>query len=174
MIPACCSSLPAVTLRDTLIADLDYILGAEHDEENRRFVIPWTREEHSSSLNNPDCAHLIIEADTRVGYVILMGLSDPHQSIELRRIVVAQKGRGFGPAAILKVQELAFEVYRAHRLWLDVKVDNGRARSVYEKAGFIVEGILRECLFLGDNYESLVVMSLLRHEYEAQRTANLR
>jgi diamine N-acetyltransferase len=173
MITANSSSLPAVTLRNTDTTDLDYVLAAEQSEENRRFVIPRTRAEHNRSLNNPNCGHLIVEAETRVGYVILMGLRDPNQSVEFRRIVITQKGRGYGMATVLKVQALAFELYEAHRLWLDVKVENNRARSIYEKAGFTTEGILRECLREDGNYESLVVMSLLRHEYEAQNCAGL-
>jgi hypothetical protein len=27
-------------------ADLDYILGAETDDENSQYVIPWSREKH--------------------------------------------------------------------------------------------------------------------------------
>ena len=69
MITANSRSLPAVTLRNTDTA-LDYVLAAEQSEENRRFVIPRTREEHNRRLNNPNCAHLIVEAETRVGYVI--------------------------------------------------------------------------------------------------------
>jgi len=70
MITANSRSLPAVILRNTDTTDLDYVLAAEQSEENRRFVIPRKREEHNRSLNNPNCAHLIVEAETRVGYVI--------------------------------------------------------------------------------------------------------
>ena len=171
MIKADSPSLPPVRFRNTETVDLDYVLAAEQNQENRFFIIPWTREEHSRSLSDPNCAHLVVEAETRIGYVILFGLRDPHKSIEFRRIVVTEKGQGFGIATVFQVQRLAFEDYGAHRLWLDVKVQNHRARSVYEKAGFTVEGILRECLRRGDSYESLVVMSMLRQEYEAQRTA---
>ena len=161
-------SLPAVRFRNTETVDLDYVLAAEENEENRLFIIPWTRDEHSRRLIDPNCAHLVVEAETRVGYVILFGLRDPHKSIEFRRIIITEKGHGFGIATVLQLQKLAFENYDAHRLWLDVKVQNHRARSVYEKAGFTVEGILRECLRSRDRYESLVVMSILKQEYEAQ------
>jgi RimJ/RimL family protein N-acetyltransferase len=52
------------------------------------------------------------------------------------------------------------------RLWLDVKESNERARHVYESEGFLVEGILRECLKGEYGFESLVVMSILRDEYD--------
>jgi hypothetical protein len=84
MITANSRSLPAVTLRNTDTA-LDYVLAAEQSEENRRFVISKTQAEHNRSLNNPNCAHPIVEAETRVDDLILMGLLDPNQSVEFRR-----------------------------------------------------------------------------------------
>ena len=161
-------------LRKTTIADLEYVLGAEADEENRQFIIPWTRERHLEAIAphfpegmiaHPDIAHLIVQTDTPVGFVILAGLTDPNQVIEFRRIVITDKGKGYGRGAIALVQKLAFETYNAHRLWLDVKVQNHRAQAVYEAAGFIKEGILRECLKTEDGYDSLHIMSMLRQEY---------
>ncbi|MBD2518889.1 hypothetical protein H6G93_28810 [Nostoc sp. FACHB-973] len=31
-------------------ADLDYILGAETDDENRQYIIPWSREQHLQAI----------------------------------------------------------------------------------------------------------------------------
>jgi len=160
--------LHAIKLRHTEESDLDYVLGAEHSEENCPFLIPWSHEKHLQSLVDPDLAHLIVQAETRVGYVILAGLHGLTQSIEFRRIVITEKGRGYGKAAVALVKELAFETYKAHRLWLDVKEQNHRALAVYEAAGFTVEGTLREALRAENGYDSLVIMSALQHEYEMQ------
>lgn len=157
--------LHALKLRRTEETDVDYVFGAEHSEENCRFVIPWSREQHLKALTDPDLAHLIVQTETKVGYIILAGLLDPNQGIEFRRIVITEKGRGYGKAALEMVKEVAFETYNAHRLWLDVKAQNHRARAVYRAAGFIVEGTLRECLHAGNGYDSLVIMSMLRQEY---------
>jgi RimJ/RimL family protein N-acetyltransferase len=51
-------------------------------------------------------------------------------------------------------------------MWLDVKEQNHRAQAVYKGAGFFVEGKLRECLKSGNGYDSLIIMSVLRPEYE--------
>lgn len=79
--------LRAITLRKTEESDLDYVLAAEHNPENSRFVIPWSREQHLQALGDPDLAHLIAQRERRIGYVILAGLLDPNQNIEFRRIV---------------------------------------------------------------------------------------
>lgn len=158
----------AVRLRPTTSDDLDFVVSAEQDPDNRRFIIPWLRDRHSAALSDPDIAHRILEHDSlgRVGFVILAGLADPHDSLEFRRIVVTAKGRGFGRVALHLVKRFAFVERQAHRLWLDVKEQNHRARSLYESEGFVLEGVLRECLKDAEGFESLVVMSLLAREYD--------
>lgn len=100
-----------------------------------------------------------MQNETRIGYIILAGLLDSNQSIEFRRIVITEKGRGYGKATVEIVKKLAFETYHAHRLWLDVKIQNHRAQEIYRGAGFMVEGTLRECLKSEDGYESLIIVS---------------
>lgn len=156
-----------IRLRDTTEDDLDFVFDAEQATENRIFVSTWTREQHLSAVASEDSAHLIIEeinGGRRVGYIILAGLADRNQSIEFRRIVVTEKNKGYGREALRLVKEFAFGQSNAHRLWLDVKEQNARARHVYESEGFIVEGVLRECLKSETGFESLVVMAILRGE----------
>ncbi|OKH36763.1 GNAT family N-acetyltransferase [Calothrix sp. HK-06] len=155
-----------IRLRQTEEVDLDYILSAENNEENRQYIIPWSREKHLQAMNTPDILHLIVQKEARVGYAILAGLTNVNNTIELRRIVITEKGKGYGKATIGMIKELAFNNYRAHRLWLDVKLQNLRAQSIYKAAGFVVEGILRECLKTGDKYDSLMIMSILQQEYK--------
>jgi diamine N-acetyltransferase len=155
-----------VYLRQTQKADLDYVLASEHGEDNRPFVIPWTREQHLQAMGDRNCSHLIAEANTKVGYVILAGLLDPNRSVEFRRIVITDKGHGYGRAVVTLIKELVFDTYKAHRLWLDVKEENSRAQALYQKCGFIFEGKLRECVHTENGYASLVIMSILQQEYE--------
>ncbi|MBD2611381.1 GNAT family N-acetyltransferase [Nostoc punctiforme FACHB-252] len=156
---------PNLRLCKTQEADLDYIVSAENDDENRQYIIPWSREQHLQAILNPDIAHLIVKNKIRIGYVILAGLLDFNKTIEFRRIVITEKRKGYGKATVEIVKKLAFETYNAHRLWLDVKVQNKIAQAVYKKSGFVVEGILRECLKVDSKYDSLIIMSILQQEY---------
>jgi diamine N-acetyltransferase len=61
---------PAITLRATRNAALDYVLAAEDSPDNQPFIIPWTREQHIRALGDSNCAHLIVGAESSVGYVI--------------------------------------------------------------------------------------------------------
>lgn len=158
----------AIRLRKTTQADLDYVIQAEHAPENRPFVSVWSRQQHRAAFDDENLEHLIIESASGklVGYIILAGLAESNNSIEFRRMVVTEKNQGYGRQALLAMKKLAFEELKAHRLWLDVKEHNKRARHIYETGGFSVEGVLRECLKTETGYESLVVMSVLQGEYE--------
>jgi diamine N-acetyltransferase len=162
-------NMSSLRISNTKELNLDYVVEAENHDENRQYIIPWSRAKHLQEMSNPDTAHLIVQNKTNVGYVILAGLLDPNQSIEFRRIVITEKGRGYGKATVEIIKKLAFKTYNAHRLWLDVKAQNARAKAVYEAAGFVIEGTLRECLKSEKGYESLIIMSMLQREYEQSR-----
>jgi diamine N-acetyltransferase len=155
-----------VRLRPTTDADLDFVVKAESDPDTDPFITQWPHHRHAIALGDPDIAHRIAEDEVQnpVGFVIVGGLTNVDSSIEFRRIVVVRKGKGYGRSIVRAVKELAFNEMRAHRLWLDVKVHNARARALYKSEGFSEEGVLRECIRGPIGFESLVVMSLLHHE----------
>jgi RimJ/RimL family protein N-acetyltransferase len=159
------SSTAELRLRPTREDDLEYVVAAEADPDNAPFLAPSPREEHLEFLGDPRQRHLIAEAGgRRVGFALLR-LHPEDRAVELRRLAVTEKGRGHGRAALRLATAQAFEEHRAHRLWLDVKPHNERARSLYRSAGFVEEGVLRDALFHGGRFESLVVMSILRPEW---------
>ena len=47
---------------------------------------------------------------------------------------------------------------------------NERAQRAYAAAGFVREGVLREVLYMNGRLESLVVMSVLKAEWDTLRT----
>jgi diamine N-acetyltransferase len=159
------SSTAELRLRPTDEDDLDYVVAAEADPDNAPFLAPSPREEHLGFLRDPRQRHLIAEADgRRVGFALLR-LHPEDRAVELRRLAVTEKGRGHGREALRLAIAQAFEEHDAHRLWLDVKPHNERARSLYRSAGFVEEGTLRDALYHDGRFESLVVMSILRHEW---------
>ena len=157
-----------IKLRPTSITDIDFVFLSEQENENKQFVEPWTKEQHIKSLDDQDIRHLLIESTEEqrlLGYIILAGITIPGKSIEFKRIVVNEKGKGYGREAIRLIKELVFEEYNAHRLWLDVKENNYRAQNLYKSEGFVFEGKLRECIKTDKGFESLIIMSILESEY---------
>lgn len=161
-----------LTLRKTELSDIDFICGLESEEENAKFIIPWSKRMHEKSIENTNILHLIVQdRNTKcpVGYIIVAGLENNNLSLEFVRITIGDKGMGYGKESFRLIKDWAFTKHNAHRLWLDVKVNNLRAFNLYKKQGFVVEGTLRECLKNGEDFESLYVMSILKSEFEGSK-----
>lgn len=132
-------SIP-VRLRPTGESDLEFVLKLEADPDTAPYIHRWPIEEHRQAIADAGVAHWIVEDPERgatVGFIILRGLGT--EVLELRRIAVSEKGRGYGTAALRRVKEAAFGELAARRLWLDVYDFNDRARSIYEAEGFVAE-----------------------------------
>ncbi|MRN54152.1 GNAT family N-acetyltransferase [Paenibacillus monticola] len=154
-------------LRSTTKQDLDFVLVAEQGEANRSFIGQWSREQHAAAIDDGDILHFIIQETLgeQMGYIILTGLQDPNLTVNIKRIVIQSKGRGYGTMTLQLLIDWIFVHTETHRLWLDVKDHNLRARHVYEGVGFRLEGTLRECIKVGKVFESLQIMSILRQEF---------
>lgn len=155
-------------IRHSNIKDLGYIKREEEVAANEGFVALWADEQHIDAFNNDNILHLIVEEkESRlpVGYLIINGVENLNDSLELMRIVVSKKHCGYGRRTIDIVKKLAFSQLLAHRLWLDVRIHNTYAHNLYTDIGFREEGILRECVKINEKYVSIVIMSILKSEY---------
>lgn len=74
------------------------------------------------------------------------------------------RGRGVGTAAIRQLVEFGFVRRNLRRIHLQAIASNAAALRAYEKAGFVVEGRLREHAWVRGVYEDIVVMGILRSE----------
>jgi diamine N-acetyltransferase len=165
-----------VRLRPTMSSDLDYVVSLEEAGENAPYITPWERTQHEAAIRFPDFRHFIVEAGPElnaVGFLILIGCRSQQQSLELKRMVINDKGAGFGRAALRVAKKVAFDDLGAHRFWLDVKKRNTRAKALYDSEGFVVEGELREAVKTSEGFESLIVMSMLRTEFIGRRSLGL-
>jgi diamine N-acetyltransferase len=156
-----------IYIESTNEKDIDFVVQLEQEEENKLYVGQWSKNQHISALSNPDIKHLMIKIKRNkqaVGYIILAGLQNVNQSIELMRITIKEKGKGFGHQALSLIKEFAFVEQKANRLWLDVREHNSRGRHLYKKEGFVEEGIIREAVKVKNKFESLAIMSILKKE----------
>ena len=156
-------------LKETREQDLDRVLEIEGKEENLAYVYNWSRSQHLDTMNNRDQKHLCLWDPTEeriMGYMILAGMQSPHESLELMRITIDEKGEGFGKEAIRWVKNFCFDTLGYHWLWLDVFTNNHKAISIYRQLGFTEEGILRDCKKYGDSYRSMMLFSILEGEYK--------
>ncbi len=75
-------------------------------------------------------------------------------------------GRGYGTDAMRVILRFAFMELNLHRVSLDVFEYNPRAIRSYEKAGFKVEGRVRQALNRDGRRWDMIFMGILREEWE--------
>lgn len=127
-----------MALRPTRPGDLPFVTALERDPANRDFIGQWTDEEHAAAVRGEgQRQHRIVEVDARpAGYVITYDGRGISPSLYVKRILVADKERGVGTAAMSAVLDDAFMQRGIDFAWLLVREWNARAQAVYRKLGF--------------------------------------
>jgi RimJ/RimL family protein N-acetyltransferase len=77
----------------------------------------------------------------------------------------ALRGLGIGTAALIAFLRICFDDLSLHRAQIFVDEENTAAITCYQKAGFKVEGLMREASKVGDTYISWHSMSILEEEW---------
>jgi len=80
-------------------------------------------------------------------------------------------GKGYGRDAIDVLLAWAFRIQNYRRIWLEANAENERALRAYRAVGFVEEGRLREHADYNGRYVDVVVMGMLRSEWEERRRA---
>lgn len=99
------------------------------------FVGRFTDEEHRAELASPDAFYLgFRKGEGLAGFVILQEFREP--VVLLRRIAVAEPGRGSGTMLFRAAVDWIFANTPAQGVKLHVRTGNDRARHVYVREGF--------------------------------------
>ena len=118
-----------------------------------------------------DGPRFAIEADGQyIGHIFLydvargegtaylsIGIGDP-----------AYQGKGYGREALRLMLDYTFRLYNLRKVCLNVNASNERAVRSYRACGFVEEGRLRQQVWIGDRYDDLISMGILRDEWAAQ------
>jgi RimJ/RimL family protein N-acetyltransferase len=130
------------------VAELEEIYERWSRADDR---IVWVIEERSSG--------------TVVGESVLNELDEDNFSCGFRIWISGARDRGLGTEAVRLTLQHAFEDQHLHRVGLEVYDFNPRARHVYEKAGFVLEGTMREALLFDDQWIDCHVMGILARDW---------
>lgn len=129
-----------------------------------------SREEHEQWFEaiqkRQDCCYFAIEGvdDTHLGNVWLWDIDLRHRRAELRIVMgLDRTDKGAGTEAISRLCEYAFERLNLHKVYAYVLAINPRARRSFEKAGFVIEGTLREDRWTGETFTDVYLLARLNH-----------
>ena len=126
-----------IFLRPIKRNELELIDEMDRQDHARSFVIQTGMEVHQKNYSDPKVLYLSIENSSAefCGYFILV-LEPDTESIEFRRILIDQKQRGMGQAAIKEMESYCKGEFGVKRIWLDVYEDNEIGIHIYEKLGY--------------------------------------
>ena len=127
-----------VRLRPTEEGDLAFVTALERRADHLEAIGQWTDAQHLEAIGRRGAReHWIIEREGKpAGYLIAYDNRDKGTGIYVKRILVADKERGTGQAALAAYLENAFSRPGCDWVWLIVRSDNARAQAVYAKLGF--------------------------------------
>ena len=81
----------------------------------------------------------------------------------------ARRGQGYGAEALRLLLRYAFDELNLYRVQLTVFSYNPGAIRLYEKLGFVREGVFREAVHRDGARHDMILYGLLRREWEATR-----
>jgi RimJ/RimL family protein N-acetyltransferase len=113
------------------------------------------------------------ETNALIGYAGLSGISTTNHSGEYF-IFIGEKawwGKGVGTAVTKQVLALGFTQFPLNRIMLTVSELNTGGWKAYAKAGFVVEGRLRQAACRQGVFHDKIVMSVLKAEWQPQGAA---
>ena len=74
--------------------------------------------------------------------------------------------KGYGSEVMRLLFQHGFATLNLNRIWLRVHADNPRAVRVYEKVGMTHEGCYRQGIYKKGAFVDVLLMSILRSEWE--------
>lgn len=112
------------------------------------------------------------DGDDLIGTCQLLAIDTRSRTAELQIRLgdPGARGRGLGSEAVGLLLRHAFLDLDMHRVGLHVFASNERAIGAYARNGFVREGVLRQAVLVDGVREDVVLMGILRAEWEHHAT----
>ena len=152
-------------------SDIAAIRRIEADPRYDGLVGRWSEAEHREEMARDSSRYFVLRDRSGgvAGFAMLQRFGNPDRRLHLKRIAVREAGQGLGSILLEELLDHLYATTEVNRIDLDVFLGNDRARRAYEKAGFQVEGVLRDYHRSDDGrFSSMWLMSVLRADREAR------
>jgi RimJ/RimL family protein N-acetyltransferase len=139
-----------------------YFISSEQDRQ-------WVLDKILNNRTEVYLAICLVENGLMIGYVSLSDIDYRNRRAEWSGIIIGEKeyrGQGYATQAIYLLLEYCFNELDLHRLsgtWL---AENTVSMFVGKMMGFRQEGVLRDYVFKEGKRHDLIIMSILRSEFE--------
>ncbi len=145
-------------------------LGAPYRYINEDVDKAWYDKYLNTRSNSVRCAIVDERDDEILGLISLLDIDSINRSAALHIMIggAENRGKGVGTFAVKAMIEHAFLNLNLRRIELGVLETNLPAIRLYEKTGFVKEGVKRQSNYKSGKYVNLIMMGLLRTEWERE------
>lgn len=128
---------------------------------SRQAEAEWLQRVSGWAADALNWAICVTENGQHIGNIYLKNIDwvSRHGELHIFLGEEAQRGKGYGAAAVRLLVGYATGQLGLRRIHLQVLSDNIRAIRVYEKCGFVKEGLLKEHVFKQGAFKDLVLMA---------------
>lgn len=170
-----------IYLRAVELSDKEMLLDIINDEQTEYELGGWSfpisnlnQEEWIKSLkpdnNTLRCVIVNKEGDRAIGTVILSDIDYKNGTAEIHIKLGNQiRSKGYGAETINLIVDYAFNELRLHCIYAHINSYNEKSQNLFEKCGFVKEGILRDRIFKKGNYHNVYSYSLLKGDFNGDR-----
>ncbi len=120
--------------------------------------------------NNKSVFRAMIDVDgITVGTIILSDIDMVNGNAELHIKLGNSncRGKGYGTDAVMALLEYSFNELRLNCVYCRIREDNIPSVKLFEKCGFIKEGLLRSRVYKKGKYHNFYEYSILKSEFES-------
>ena len=142
-------------------------LGAPYRYINLEVDENWYTSYRLNRSSVVRCAITEDKDDEILGLVSLTNINFQNQSAVFHIMIGENENqnRGMGTFAVRTMLRHAFYNLNLHRVELSVLASNFRAIHLYEKCGFVREGIKRKCNYKNGEFVDMHIYSILKEEF---------
>lgn len=147
--------------------ELIKLLGAPFRYVNTSTDLNWFENYLKSRSNVVRCAIVDPKEDDILGLISLVSIDHLNQCAELHIMIgeTINQGKGIGTFAVKEMLNHAFDNLNLQRIELTVMAHNSRAIHLYEKIGFVREGIMRRSRYKNGRFVDVLMYSILKNEF---------
>ena len=141
---------------------IDY-LGAPFRFINEEVEQKWFENYLATRKNTIRCI-ITNNKEEAIGLVSITNIDWVNRSGVLHIMIgeANNRGKGAGSYAVNEMVRHAFYDMNLNRLELSVLSNNQRAINLYQKAGFLKEGVKRRAVYKNGSFVDMVIMAILR------------
>lgn len=142
-----------------------YFVSSERDRE-------WVLEKIKNNQTEVYVSICLVENDLMIGYASLSDIDYRNSRAEWSGIVIGEReyrGQGYATHAVFLLLEYAFDELGLHRVTNTLIASSSVSLFLAKMMGFRQEGTLRDYVYKHGKRHDLIVMSMLRPEFEKLR-----